>query len=148
MQAFVYQLVQGFSEDIAFPNLGGILLKLVEQVGNQLLRLLLRPDDGGYFGGDLGLHQVDRRRRRLKPDAVFSALLDDLRLLEGQLLQRRHDDAVPGLLNVVIGRCDLVIFFLDIGKLHYGIHQAALVVDGQAGFLSQHLVKQVLLQRN
>ena len=53
-KAFLYQFVEGLSEDVGSPQLGGIALKIVKQVFDQFLALLLGADDGRNLGLDIG----------------------------------------------------------------------------------------------
>ena len=59
MKSLVHQIVEGFAEEVRGPDLGGILLKLGEEIADQILALLLGAYNGGDFGFYRGADEMD-----------------------------------------------------------------------------------------
>ena len=74
--------MEGFAEDVGLPDFLGALLKFLEQVDHQFLRLLLTADDWGNLRHDVRPHHVDRGGAGPQFDPKTAPLLDDLRLFQ------------------------------------------------------------------
>ena len=85
---------------------------------------------------------MDARRAGLEPHTVAAALLHDLRLLQNELVDRRHDHAVARFAGVPNGGGYLVVVRLDGGKLREQTHEIAVVRHIKAGLLAERLIEQ------
>ena len=79
----------------------------------------------------------------LQPNAVTAALLHDLRLLQLQLVDSRHHNAIAGLPHIPEGGCHLVVLRFHRRQLGKQAHQVPVIGHLKAGLLRQRLVEQL-----
>ena len=142
LQVVAHDLIEAAAENVGLPKLAGVSLKLLEQVIHHVLGLLFIAYDRRYRGGNIGAYHVNRGGAGLHADAVSSALADDLRVLQVQVLHAGHYDAIAGVQRRLHGRGHPVILLPDSGQAGQQLHQVAVIGDGEAGLPAERLIKQ------
>ena len=137
-QSLVDQFVERLAEHVGVPDLLGALAKRRRDRLDQLLRLRFAADDGVDLGFDVRFDHVDGLRCRAQTHAVAARLLDDLRLLERQLLDRRHHDAVALALDLVQRHRHAVIVCLCLRQRAERVEQLRVIFDVHARQLGEH----------
>ena len=89
---------------------------------------------------------MDGRRTGFQPDAVAPALLHDLRLLQLQLPDGGHHDAVAGGFHLFQRTAHLFVLPFGMGQFQNAGHQARFVADLQPGLFAEHLIEDLRLQ--
>ena len=134
--------MEAAAEDVGLPDLRRVALELLQEVVDHVFALLFIADDGRNGRFDVGADDMQARRARLEPHAVAPALLHDLRLLQVQLVDRRHNDAVASLARIGHRLRHLVVLRLDRRELGEKTQQIAVILHIEARLLAQRPVKQ------
>ena len=94
------------------------------------------------------LHHVDGRCAGFKADAIPPALPDDLGLLQRQLIDGGHHDAIAGGLHLLHRAAYLLIGTLRFRQLDDAGHQPGLVADLKPRLLTEHPVEHLRLEQH
>ena len=146
LQPLVDKLMQALAEDIALPYLARVLLEISKQALDKLFRLAFAAHDGRDLCGYLGPYHIDGRRAGPQAYAVASALMDDLRLFQRQLVDARHHNAIARGVHLVQRAFDLFVLRFDARQIDDARHEACFVAYLKPRCLSQHFVKDIVLQ--
>ena len=134
--------MEAAAKDIGLPDLAGIPLELLEQIVHHILGLLFVAHNGRDRRLDVRPDHMDAGGAGLEPDAVASALLHDLRLLQLQLVDSGHHDAVSRFADILQRSGYLVVLRFDGCQPGQKTHEIAIVGHGESRLLRKRMVEQ------
>ena len=119
LQSLIHQFMAGSCQRCLIPTASpGLLQKSPSKLCTRSSLCFSVPTIGADFGMDDGFHHMDGGCAGFQPDTVPSALPDDLRFLQRELLNAGHHDAVAGGFHLFQCTADLLVLPFCPGKLN------------------------------